>query len=94
MLIATFILNYDFSFRLLVFVFFFVCASLFLTPISFAESAAVGRVNSPRTANLALRAGIARQGGLVGNGCRFRHPERFFLGKRIGTAFSGYSFGL
>ena len=32
-------------------------------PFSFAEFVAVGRANSPWTANLALRARIARQGG-------------------------------
>ena len=56
-----------------------------LIPLSIAESDFVGRVNSP---------GKARQGGLVGNNDRFRHPERFFRDNRIRTAFSGYSFGL
>jgi len=79
-------------FVLINFCFFLVFAYRFLTPLSFAESAAVGRANSPRTANLALRAGIARQGGLVGNDCRFRYPERFIRGKRIGTAFFGHFF--
>ena len=65
-----------------------------LIPLSIAESDFVGRVNSPGKANLALRAGTARQGGLVGNNDRFRHPERFFRDNRIRTAFSGYSFGL
>ncbi len=32
-------------------------------PFSLAEFSAVGRANSPWTANLALRARIARQGG-------------------------------
>ena len=32
-------------------------------PFSFAEFLVVGRANSPWTANLALRARIARQGG-------------------------------
>jgi hypothetical protein len=40
---------------------------LFLTPFSFAETSGAGRVNSPGMVNLALRAGIARQGGLVGS---------------------------
>ena len=39
----------------------------FWVPLSFAERSGVGRVNSPGKVNLALRARIARQGGLVGN---------------------------
>ncbi len=41
---------------------------LFLILFLFAESSAVGRVNTPGKANLALRARIARQGSFVGNG--------------------------
>ena len=37
-------------------------ATLVLPPSSFAEISGTGRVNSPWTANLALRAGTARQG--------------------------------
>ena len=44
-----------------------VCVCWFSIPLSFAEGSGVGRVNSPGKANLALRARIARQGGLVGN---------------------------
>jgi hypothetical protein len=43
----------------------------------FAEFIAVGRANSPWTANLVLCARMAHQDGLVGNSGEFRHPERF-----------------
>ena len=59
----------------------FVYACWFWIPLSFAECSGVGRVNSPGKANLALRARIARQGGLVGNSWVFGHPERFFSGQ-------------
>ena len=45
----------------------FLLTAFLLTPFSFAETSGAGRVNSPWTANLALRAGTARQGGLVGS---------------------------
>jgi hypothetical protein len=54
--------------------FFFL---VFYSPFLFAEFIAVGRANSPWTANLALCARMAHQGGLVGNSDEFRHPERF-----------------
>ena len=40
---------------------------VFNPPFSFAEFSAIGRANSPWTANLALCARTAHQGGLVGN---------------------------
>ena len=49
------------------FVYVYVYVYGFWVPLSFAERSGVGRVNSPGKANLALRAGIARQGGLVGD---------------------------
>ena len=47
---------------------------LFNFRLSIAEVGGIGRANSPRTANLALCARTAHQGGLVGNTPSFRHP--------------------
>jgi hypothetical protein len=58
----------------------FLLTAFLLTPFSFAETSGTGRVNSPWTANLALRAGTARQGGLVGSAN---------LALRAGTARQG-----
>ena len=68
---------------------FFVFVVL-LAPLSFAECTGVGRVNSLGMANLALRARIARQGGLVGNTCAFRHPEAFLGANETGWHSFGY----
>jgi len=57
-------------------VFLVFCFSLvYLTPLSIAEFAGIGRAISPGKAKLVLCARTAHQDGLVGNSGKFRHPS-------------------
>ena len=60
---------------------------LFILPFSFAELLAVGRVNSPWTANLALRAWIARQGGSLATVDDSGTPSVFLGANELGRPF-------
>ena len=74
--------------QIVLFVLLVFCFSLvYLTPLSIAEFAGIGRAISPGKAKLVLCARMAHQDGLVGNSGEFRHPERFSRGNQSRMAF-------